>query len=226
MISDCCSSLAVKPPAHGGYFQLDTSSFCLLGPISRQPLGATSGASLKTQPSSQPLQSGQVLPSATPTPAAPPTSQQELQAKILSLFNSGTVVANSSSASPSVAAGNTQNQNFSTAANSQPQQRSQASGNQPPNILGQAGSARNMGPRPGAPSQGLFGQPSSRLAPTSNMASQRPVSSTGINFDNPSVQKALDTLIQSGPALSHLVSQTTAQVGRPPAPLGSYQRHY
>lgn len=209
-----------------GIFQPDTSYFCLLGPISRQSLGATSGASLKTQPSSQPLQSGQVLPSATPTPAAPPTSQQELQAKILSLFNSGTVAANSSSASPSVAAGNTQNQNFSTAANSQPQQRSQASGNQPPGILGQAGSARNMGPRPGAPSQGLFGQPSTLLAPASNLASQRPVSSTSINFDNPSVQKALDTLIQSGPALSHLVSQTTAQVGQPQAPMGSYQRHY
>lgn len=216
---------AAKPPAHGGYFQPDTSSSCLVGPISRQPLGATSGASLKTQPSSQPLQSSQVLPSATPTPAVPPTSQQELQAKILSLFNSGTVVANSS-ASPSVAAGNTQNQNFSTPVNSQPQQRSQASGNPPPNILGQPPSARNIGPRPGAPSQGLFGQPSSRLAPASNIASQRPVSSTGINFDNPSVQKALDTLIQSGSALSHLVSQTTAQVGRPQAPMGSYQRHY
>ncbi|XP_005862218.1 nuclear receptor coactivator 5 isoform X2 [Myotis myotis] len=202
-----------------------SSTDSLPGPISRQPLGATSGASLKTQPSSQPLQSSQVLPSATPTPAAPPTSQQELQAKILSLFNSGTVVANSS-ASPSVAAGNTQNQNFSTAVNSQPQQRSQASGNQPPNILGQAGSAQNMGPRPGAPSQGLFVQPSNRLAPASNIASQRPVPSTGINFDNPSVQKALDTLIQSGTALSHLVSQTTAQVGRPQAPMGSYQRHY
>ncbi|XP_012495928.1 PREDICTED: nuclear receptor coactivator 5 isoform X1 [Propithecus coquereli] len=203
-----------------------SSTDSLPGPISRQSLGATSGASLKTQPSPQPLQSGQVLPSATSTPAAPPTSQQELQAKILSLFNSGTVAANSSSASPSVVAGSTQNQNFSTAANSQPQQRSQASGNQPPNILGQTGSARNMGPRPGAPSEGLFGQPSSRLAPPSNMASQRPVSSISINFDNPSVQKALDTLIQSGPALSHLVSQTTAQVGQPQAPMGSYQRHY
>lgn len=205
---------------------LRSSADSLPGPISRQPLGAASGSSLKSQPSSQPLQSGQVLPSATPTPAAPPTSQQELQAKILSLFNSGAVAANSSSASPSVATGSSQNQNFSTAANSQPQQRPQASGNQPPNIVGQAGSARNMGPRPGAPSQGLFGQPSSRLAPASTMASQRPVSSTGINFDNPSVQKALDTLIQSGPALSHLVSQTAAQVGRPQAPMGSYQRHY
>ncbi|XP_004370343.1 nuclear receptor coactivator 5 isoform X1 [Trichechus manatus latirostris] len=203
-----------------------SSTDSLPGTISRQPLGATSGASLKTQPSSQPLQSGQALPSAPPTPAVTSTSQQELQAKILSLFNSGTVAANSSSASPSVIAGSAQNQNFSTAANSQPQQRSQASGSQPPNILGQAGSARNMGPRPGAPSQGLFGQPSSRLASASKMASQRPVSSTGINFDNPSVQKALDTLIQSGPALSHLVSQTTAQVGQPQAPLGSYQRHY
>ncbi|XP_005372532.2 nuclear receptor coactivator 5 isoform X1 [Microtus ochrogaster] len=205
---------------------LRSSADSLPGPITRQPLREASGASLKTQASSQPLQSGQVLPSATPTPAATPTSQQELQAKILSLFNSGTVAANSSSASPSVAAGSSQNQNFSTATNSQPQQRPQASGNQPPNIVGQAGSTRNMGPRPGAPSQALFGQPSSRLAPASSIASQRPVSSTGINFDNPSVQKALDTLIQSGPALSHLVSQTAAQVGRPQAPMGSYQRHY
>ncbi|XP_040837319.1 nuclear receptor coactivator 5 isoform X1 [Ochotona curzoniae] len=205
---------------------LRSNADALPGPVSRQPLGAASGTSLKTQQSSQPLQGGQVLPSATPAPAAPSTSQQELQAKILSLFNSGTVAANSSSTAPSVAAGSTQNQNFPPATNSQPQPRSQASGSQPPAVLGQAGSARNMGPRPGAPSQGLFGQPSSRLAPAGNMASQRPVSSTGINFDNPSVQKALDTLIQSGPALSHLVSQTTAQVGRPQAPMGSYQRHY
>lgn len=201
------------------------SSDALPGPIPRQPLGTTSGASLKTQPSSQSLPSSPALSSATPTPAAPPTSQQELQAKILSLFNSGTVAANSSSSSPAVTAGS-QSQNFPAAVNSQSQQRPQTSGSQPPNLLGQAGSARNMGPRPGAPSQGLFGQPAGRLAPASSMASQRPVSSAGINFDNPSVQKALDTLIQSGPALSHLVSQTTAQVGRPQAPMGSYQRHY
>ncbi|XP_004698087.1 nuclear receptor coactivator 5 isoform X3 [Echinops telfairi] len=200
-----------------------SSTNSLPGTISRQPLGATSGASLKTQPSSQ---SGQALPSATPTPAATSASQQELQAKILSLFNSGAVAAKSSPVAPSVAALSTQNQNFSTAVNSQPQPRSQASGSQPPSILGQPGSARGLGPRPGAPSQGVFGQPSSHLAPVSTMASQRPVASTGINFDNPSVQKALDTLIQSGPALSHLVSQTTAQVGRPQPPLGSFQRHY
>ncbi|XP_069922974.1 nuclear receptor coactivator 5-like [Oryctolagus cuniculus] len=187
---------------------------------------AISGALLKTQPSSQLFQSGQVLPSATPAPAAPPTSQQELQAKTLRLFSSGTVTANSNSASPLVAAGSTQNQNFPTAGNSQPQQRSQTSGNQLANTLGQAGSAQNTGPRFGAPSQGLSGQPSSCLAPVSNMASHRPVTSTGISFDNLSVQKALDTLIQSGPALSHLVNQITVQVGQPQAPMGSYQRHY
>ncbi|XP_068918833.1 nuclear receptor coactivator 5 isoform X2 [Petaurus breviceps papuanus] len=207
-----------------------SSTDLLPATISGQPLGATSGTSLKSQsslPSPQPLQSSQALPPATPAPASAPTPQQELQAKILSLFNSGAATAANSSPTPVTAPpAGTQNQNFATMANNQSQQRSQASGNQPPSILGQGGSACNVGPRPGAPSQGLFGQSSSRLAPASNVAGQRPVSSTYINFDNPSVQKALDTLIQSGPALSHLVSQTTAQVGRSQAPLGSYQRHY
>ncbi|XP_072488480.1 nuclear receptor coactivator 5 isoform X7 [Notamacropus eugenii] len=213
-----------------------SSTDLLPATISGQPLGATSGTSLKSQsslPSPQPLQSSQALPPATPASASAPTPQQELQAKILSLFNSGAataaaaaVVANSSPTPATAPPAGTQNQNFATMANNQSQQRSQASGNQPPSILGQGGSACNVGPRPGAPSQGLFGQSSSRLAPASNVAGQRPVSSTYINFDNPSVQKALDTLIQSGPALSHLVSQTTAQVGRSQAPLGSYQRHY
>uniref|UniRef100_H0XVZ9 Nuclear receptor coactivator 5 n=1 Tax=Otolemur garnettii TaxID=30611 RepID=H0XVZ9_OTOGA len=173
--------------------RLMRSSMDLPGPISRQP-----------QPSPQLLQSGQVPPSATPTPAAPSTSQQELQAKILSLFGSGTVPANSSSAIPLNCCRKHPEPEFSHSSKQPATVRSQASGNQPPNILGQAGSAGNMGPRPEAPSQGLFGQPSSRLALASNMASQRPVSSTSINFDNPNVQKALDTLTQSGPALSHL----------------------
>ncbi|XP_043841862.1 nuclear receptor coactivator 5 isoform X2 [Dromiciops gliroides] len=211
-----------------------SSTDLLPATISRQPLGATSGTSLKSQsslPSPQPLQSSQALPPATPAPASAPTPQQELQAKILSLFNSGAataaaaVVANSSPTPATAPPTGTQNQNFATMSN-QSHQRSQASSNQPPSILGQGGSACNVGPRPGAPSQGLFSQSSSRLAPASNVAGQRPASSTYINFDNPSVQKALDTLIQSGPALSHLVSQTTAQVGRSQGPLGSYQRHY
>uniref|UniRef100_A0A8C3A1W0 Nuclear receptor coactivator 5 n=1 Tax=Cyclopterus lumpus TaxID=8103 RepID=A0A8C3A1W0_CYCLU len=60
--------------------------------------------------------------------------------------------------------------------------------------------------------------------------SKTPSSASGINFDNPSVQKALDTLIQSGPSLNHLVSPAAAQqpptsMGQVP-PLSMYPRHY
>lgn len=131
-------------------------------------------------------------------------------------------MVNSSSVVPPAASGGPQNPNLN-----QSQQRMQTPGSQLPSL---AAAARNAGPRPGAPQQGpaLYGQHQNRLPAPSNVAAQRPVSS-GINFDNPSVQKALDTLIQSGPALSHLVSQTVAQ-GRAGAPaqqpMGSYQRHY
>ncbi|XP_019365456.1 PREDICTED: nuclear receptor coactivator 5 isoform X1 [Gavialis gangeticus] len=207
------------------------SSDPLQAPLSRQSLGAPSGSSLAGQsshPSSQAHQSTPALASASSAPASSANPQQELQAKILSLFNSGAAAAaaaavvNSSSVVPPAASGGPQNPNLN-----QSQQRMQTPGSQLPSL---AAAARNAGPRPGAPQQGpaLYGQHQNRLPAPSNVAAQRPVSS-GINFDNPSVQKALDTLIQSGPALSHLVSQTVAQ-GRAGAPaqqpMGSYQRHY
>ncbi|XP_064888088.1 nuclear receptor coactivator 5 isoform X2 [Columba livia] len=211
-------------------------------PMSRQPLGAPSGPSLGSQsslPSNQAHQSSQPLGSAPSVPASSSNPQQELQAKILSLFNSGTAaaVANSSSAAPVGVSGGTPNQNFANTASgqawptpmsagnlNQAQQRLQTPSTQLPALQGPS---RNAGPRPGAPpqAQSLYGQHPNRLPAPGNVPAQRPVSS-GINFDNPSVQKALDTLIQSGRALSHLVSQTVGQ-GRagPPAqqPMGSYQ---
>ncbi|KYO28594.1 nuclear receptor coactivator 5 [Alligator mississippiensis] len=55
-------------------------------------------------------------------------------------------------------------------------------------------------------------------APSGSSLAGQPVSS-GINFDNPSVQKALDTLIQSGPALSHLLQQALGwDLGSAPGP--------
>ncbi|KAJ7403549.1 Nuclear receptor coactivator 5 [Pitangus sulphuratus] len=171
--------------------------------------------------------------------------QQELQAKILSLFNSGAAaaaaaVANSSPATPAGSSGSTPNQNFANLAGGQPRPAQMSAGNlnqaqqrlQTPSAQLPAlpGPSRNAGPRPGAPPQPqpLYGQHQTRLPAPGSVPAQRPVSS-GINFDNPSVQKALDTLIQSGPALSHLVSQTVAQ-GRAGSsaqqPMGSYQRHY
>ncbi|NXE92862.1 NCOA5 protein, partial [Menura novaehollandiae] len=225
------------------------STESLQAPMSRQPLGAPSGSSLGSQsslPSSQAHQGSQPLVSTPSVPVSSSNPQQELQAKILSLFNSGAAaaaaaaVANSSPAAPAGSSGSTPNQNFANLAGGQPrpaqmnagnlnqaQQRLQTPSTQLPAL---PGPSRNAGPRPGAPPQPqpLYGQHQARLPAPGNVPAQRPVSS-GINFDNPSVQKALDTLIQSGPALSHLVSQTVAQ-GRAGSsaqqPMGSYQRHY
>ncbi|NWU53296.1 NCOA5 protein, partial [Dromas ardeola] len=224
------------------------STDSLQASMSRQSLGAPSGSSLGSQsslPSSQAHQGSQPLVSAPSVPASSSNPQQELQAKILSLFNSGAAaaaaaVANSSSAASASTSGGTPNQNFANMASgqarsapisagnlNQAQQRLQTPSTQLPALQGPS---RNAGPRPGAPpqAQSLYGQHQNRLPAPTNVPAQRPVSS-GINFDNPSVQKALDTLIQSGPALSHLVSQTVAQ-GRAGSsaqqPMGSYQRHY
>lgn len=216
--------------------------------MSRQSLGAPSASSLGSQsslPSSQAHQGSQPLVSAPSVPVSSSNPQQELQAKILSLFNSGAAaaaaaVANSSSAASAGNSGGTPNQNFANMASSQARSAPMSAGNlnqaqqrlQTPSTQLPAlqGPSRNAGPRPGAPpqAQSLYGQHQNRLPAPGNVPAQRPVSS-GINFDNPSVQKALDTLIQSGPALSHLVSQTVAQ-GRAGSsaqqPMGSYQRHY
>ncbi|NWX93582.1 NCOA5 protein, partial [Nothoprocta ornata] len=225
------------------------STDSLQAPMSRQSLGAPSGSSLGSQsglPSSQAHQGSQPLVSAPSVPVSAANPQQELQAKILSLFNSGAAaaaaaaVASSSSAASAGSSGGAPSQNFANMASSQArsapmsaanlnqaQQRLQAPSTQLPALQGPS---RNAGPRPGAPppAQSLYGQHQNRLPAPGNIPAPRPVSS-GINFDNPSVQKALDTLIQSGPALSHLVSQTVAQ-GRAGSsaqqPMGSYQRHY
>ncbi|XP_062479712.1 nuclear receptor coactivator 5 isoform X2 [Pezoporus occidentalis] len=220
------------------------STEALQAPMSRQSLGAPSGSSLGGQsslPSNQAHQGAQPLVSAPSVPVSSSNPQQELQAKILSLFNSGAAaVANSTPAAAAGTSGSTPSQNFASMGSGQARPAQMGAGN-----LNQAqqrlptpstqipalqGPSRNAGPRPGAPpqAQSLYGQHQNRLPAPSNVPAPRPVSS-GINFDNPSVQKALDTLIQSGPALSHLVSQTVAQ-GRAGSsaqqPMGSYQRHY
>ncbi|NXH43266.1 NCOA5 protein, partial [Dicaeum eximium] len=224
------------------------STESLQAPMSRQPLGPPSGSSLSSQsnlPSSQAHQGSQPLVSTPSVPVSSSTPQQELQAKILSLFNSGAAaaaaaVANTGPAASAGSSGSTPNQNFPNLAAGQPRPAQMNAGNlnqpqqrlQTPNTQLPAlpGSSRNAGPRPGAPPQPqpLYGQHQTRLPAPGSVPAQRPVSS-GINFDNPSVQKALDTLIQSGPALSHLVSQTVAQ-GRAGSsaqqPMGAYQRHY
>ncbi|XP_069507466.1 nuclear receptor coactivator 5 isoform X2 [Ambystoma mexicanum] len=219
-------------------------------PMDNQPSLPASQPLQNTQPMSQAMAQAMSQVLANPPPVNQPQSnpQQELQAKILSLFNSGsgsTTPKGTSNltAGPSIGV---ENQNFSSANQTrsgpmsaggvgQGQQRTQAPNNQLSSLMAQGGLPRGSGPRPGAPSQtssqsqnqSHYGQPQNRMPSSSNVQPQ----SAGINFDNPSVQKALDTLIQSGPALSHLVSQTTAQVGRAgpsmgQQPMGMYQRNF
>lgn len=208
-------------------------------------LGAGSGPSHEgssTLASSQTMQLTQQLSSGAPAAQTSSSSQQELQAKILSLFNSGSstpISANPTSSGATAAPG----QGYGNVGSAQravtqmdmsslgsSAQRSQPIVNQHPSSMAQVEAVRSAASRP-LPSpqmQSIYGQ--LRPQVPSNVPNQRPGASAGINFDNPSVQKALDTLIQSGPALSHLVSQTASQAirsGPPQQPsMGSYPRHY
>ncbi|KAE8298296.1 Nuclear receptor coactivator 5 [Larimichthys crocea] len=159
-----------------------------------------------SHPTHAPPQSSHLGLSAASSASANSSHQQELQAKILSLFNSG------SGASASVG----------MPATSQPQAYSSLGPS-----LSQNPPHQMSGPPPSA-SQG-YGTPPGHMSVAPG--GQRPPSSTaGINFDYPSVQKALDTIIQSGPSLSHLVGAGASQqpppgMGQVP-PMSMYPRHY
>ncbi|KAM4030587.1 nuclear receptor coactivator 5 isoform 2-T2 [Anomaloglossus baeobatrachus] len=211
-----------------------------------RPLGTGTGPSHEgslTHGSSQTMQMTQPLTSGTPATQTPSKSQQELQAKILSLFNSGASSSVVSANPTSQLAATAPGQGYGTMASAQravsqmdvpslgpPGQRSQSIVNQHPSSLSQVEGVRSAASRPGpsAQMQNMYGQ--LRPPAPNNVTNQRPGASAGINFDNPSVQKALDTLIQSGPAISHLVNQTAGQAIRsgPPQqpPMVSYPRHY
>ncbi|XP_028262145.1 nuclear receptor coactivator 5 isoform X2 [Parambassis ranga] len=146
--------------------------------------------------------------------SANPSHQQELQAKILSLFNSGSGPLSGGSTLTSVTA---QSHAYSSLAQPSSSNPSRPVMSGPPAA---AAAAQGYAPQPGRMAVGPAGQ--------------RPTAATsGINFDNPSVQKALDTLIQSGPALNHLVGSAASQqqqrqapsMGQAPA-LSMYPRHY
>lgn len=132
------------------------------------------------------------------------TSQQELQAKILSLFNSGS----GASAAPSMPAA------------PQPQSYSQMAPAPATNPSHQA--------MPGHPVVGNQGYmaPAGRL-PMAQPVQRHPTTTAGINFDNPSVQKALDTLIQSGPPLPLVGGAVAQQPTRSQGPpLSMYPKQY
>ncbi|XP_033482291.1 nuclear receptor coactivator 5 isoform X1 [Epinephelus lanceolatus] len=141
---------------------------------------------------------------------ANPSHQQELQAKILSLFNSGTGASAGAAGPPSAS----QTQGYASL-----MPPSSQNPTRPP--LPASAAAQGYGPPPGR----MPGAPGGQRPPSS---------ASGINFDNPSVQKALDTLIQSGPSLNHLVGSAQSQQAPPrPAPsmgqvppMSMYPRHY
>lgn len=164
-----------------------------------------------------PMQSSHLGLAATSSAPANPNHQQELQAKILSLFNSGSGVA----AGPRVPVTTQQSQPYNNLG--------------PP--LSQNAPRQAMSGPPAA-SQG-FGAPAGRMpvAPVH----RAPITPSNINFESPSVQKALDTLLQSGPSLTPLVNAAAAaaaaaaaqQAGQRPTPnmaqvqpISTYPPHY
>ncbi|XP_026856403.2 nuclear receptor coactivator 5 isoform X2 [Electrophorus electricus] len=156
--------------------------------------------------STHPIHSTHLPPVATSTTS----QQQELQAKILSLFNSGS----GTSAAPSTAA-TPQSQGYSSTLGQQSTGLSSSVSNPAMPALATAQPQGMLSPRLG------MRPPAGRMAAPQSL--QRPAVSTGtgINFDNPSVQKALDTLIQSGPTLNHLVnSGNVAAAPRPGQSMG------
>uniref|UniRef100_A0A8C4S7T9 Nuclear receptor coactivator 5 n=1 Tax=Erpetoichthys calabaricus TaxID=27687 RepID=A0A8C4S7T9_ERPCA len=199
--------------------------------VSRPPPSSTSMGVLEPPPPSQNMTSTSHLPSTQNTnPPNPANHQQELQAKILSLFNSGSGTSAGVAVVPP-----TQTQGYgSTLTNPNPVP---TQGVPPPTITKMPTAAPQVPTMMGQtmnPRATLRPPPAGRMAgPAVGAGGQRPPAvGSGINFDNPSVQKALDTLIQSGPALNHIVNPGNTAGPRPgqnmgqPTGMGHYPRHY
>lgn len=167
----------------------------------------------EVMPSAQPMAMPAIShqpPAHQPSPAPSANHQQELQAKILSLFNSG--AGSSASASAVSASVPPQPQAYGASLGTQPGSMNPSHAS-PGMAKMSPSSSPMMGMRPqprpqGNPPPSSYGAPQGRMmAP---QGAPRPAATlstgTGINFDNPSVQKALDTLIQSGPSINHLVN--------------------
>ncbi|XP_068170798.1 nuclear receptor coactivator 5 isoform X2 [Antennarius striatus] len=182
---------------------------------------STAGLPQPSHSTLMPPQSSHLSLATGSSASANPNHQQELQAKILSMFNSGSGLSAASGASTGP-----QSQGYGSLGLSPAQN--------PPR--------QPMPGPPAAGSQGYAPTPG-RMPVTFAQGGQRAPSSTaGINFDNPSVQKALDTLIQSGTSLNPLVGVgvgvgvgTGASQQPPPRPapgmnqvpsMSMYSQHY
>ncbi|MGH0180645.1 UNVERIFIED_CONTAM: hypothetical protein FKN15_004655 [Acipenser sinensis] len=210
---------------------------------SRAPASASGvGALEPPPPSSQSMSTASHLPPPqTSNPQNTANHQQELQAKILSLFNSGAPPPGVPPPSTQGYGSSMSSQNPGVSQGVPPPSMSKmpTSASQVPSMM-QAMNPRAALRPPVMPS-GVpppYGPPPGRMSgPSGGAGVQRSsTGGSGINFDNPSVQKALDTLIQSGPSINHLVSPGSQQGPRPgqgmgqgmgQAPtMGHYPRHY
>nr|XP_002732892.1 PREDICTED: nuclear receptor coactivator 5-like [Saccoglossus kowalevskii] len=155
--------------------------------------------------------------------------QTDLQAKILSIFNPNGTAATPTTADNSTA--NQQNVNpfgkASVAASQQPQAKSQTVQletraqtsipslmdqpvSPPTNVLSKIGKAAESRPLSSAPPISTTANAGPGREPVlSPQNDQSSTSGVEINFDNPSVQKALDNLIQSGPNLLKNLGQVS-----------------
>lgn len=193
-------------------------------PATLEPSQPTQPLSAPAQPAytSLPLHSTHLTPASAPTAA---NQQQELQAKILSIFNSGSGTSSMSSPAPAPLL-----QGYSSSLGPQTAglQSSHAATGMPKIAAVQPQSSM-MNPRP------ALRPPGARMAGPTGALRPAVTTGTGINFDNPSVQKALDTLIQSGP-INHLVNMGPVGQGTrsaqgmgqsmDPSPMSHYSRHY
>ncbi|KAK2889636.1 hypothetical protein QQF64_028158 [Cirrhinus molitorella] len=194
-----------------------------------EPSQPTQAISTPAQPAytSLSLHTTHLTPASTP---AATNQQQELQAKILSIFNSGSGTSTVSSPAPAAQVqGYTSSLAPQTVGLQSSHTASAAAVGGMPKIATVQPQSSMMNARP------AMRPPGARMpGPT---GPQRPAvtTGTGINFDNPSVQKALDTLIQSGP-INHLVNmgsvgqgtRSTQAMGQnmDPSPMSHYSRHY
>lgn len=194
-------------------------------PATHEPSQPTQALSAPAQPAYTSLS----LHSTHLTPVSAPTAtnqQQELQAKILSIFNSGS--GTSSMSSPATAA-QTQGYGSSLGPQTVGLQSSHGVPGGMPKIAAVQPQSSMMNPRPAMRPPGV------RMAGPTGPLRPAATTGTGINFDNPSVQKALDTLIQSGP-INHLVNMGSVGQGTrsaqgmgqnmDPSPMSHYSRHY
>lgn len=184
--------------------------------VTHDPIQPTQTLSAPAQPAY--LHSSHLPP--VSAPASTNSQQQELQAKILSMFNSGASSAVAASPSPAP-----QPQGYTSSLGPQNTglQSSLSVGGVPKTAVVQPQSMMSARPAPRPPVSRMPGP-------------QRPAvtAGTGINFDNPSVQKALDTLIQSNP-INHLVNlggmgqaprSAPQGMDQGPPPMSHYSRHY